>query len=273
MHAPSLTAEQVSGLLVLNGQLTQLLVQLDAQAVADRAKKARMSAGPPAAGTSTAMKAGSMPWPADFELSMANAKLRNVPVSQLKDEGITLFAQSCRSSAHAAMGVMVPGGPVSAKRLAQWKAWVQSKAAPATTGDTYVPFAMLTTSAQQRMLKGFWERNHAESRRVEGKKGKVEAPATGSMSRTAAAAASNPFADGAAAAAAGEDIPFAGGAAAGRLRYTADFMRTLRAANAQHPPDMKAGEWDSDPPGQQDEMPDAPAGDGLGGGGRVMDRR
>jgi hypothetical protein len=85
------------------------------------------------------------------------------------------------------------------------------------------------------------------------------------MRSTAAAAASNPLADGAAAAAAGEDmdIPFADRAAAGPLRYMADFMQTLRAANARRPPDMNAGEWDSNPPdeempGQDDDMHESP---------------
>ena len=143
--------------------------QLDAQAVADRAKQGEMNAEPAAAGTSTATKAGnSLPkppsWPADFELSMANAKLRNVPVSELNGEGITMFATSCRSS--AAWGFAIPGlhaCPRADRRLGQWKTWVQSKAGPATTGDTYVPFAMLSTSAQQRMLKGFWEVKQREA--------------------------------------------------------------------------------------------------------------
>ena len=63
------------------------------------------------AGTSTAMKAGSSyskPWPADFELSMANEKLHNVPVTQLNNEGITMFAQSCRSTAQR--GGLILGG-------------------------------------------------------------------------------------------------------------------------------------------------------------------
>jgi hypothetical protein len=143
--------------------------QLDAQAVADRAKQGEMNAEPAAAGTSTATKAGnSLPkppsWPADFELSMANAKLRNVPVSELNGEGITMFATSCRSS--AARGFAIPGlhaCPRADRRLGQWKTWVQSKAGPATTGDTYVSFAMLSTSAQQRMLKGFWEVKQREA--------------------------------------------------------------------------------------------------------------
>jgi hypothetical protein len=257
MHAPSLTAAQLSGLRGLNGQLTQLLGQLDAQAVAKSAKQGRMRAGAAAAGTSTAAKAAtpvSRPWPAEFEISMANAKLRNVPISQLNSNGITMFAESYRSNAHAALGVEIPDGPGTGGRLAQWKKWVQSKAGPATTGDTYVPFAMLSTSAQHRMLKGFWERKRAESGGV---KGKGEAPTAGSMRGTAAAAASNPFADGAAAAAAGEDNLFADGAEAGLLRYTADFMKTLRAANAQRPAELKAGLWDNNQP--DGEMPDASA--------------
>jgi hypothetical protein len=198
----SLTAEQASGLRVLNGQLTQLLGQLDAQGVADSAKQGMMSAGQQAkphtvpqhvqrstmapwvvllaalerqmgrgsapsvatAGTSTAMQAGSSyskPWPADFELSMANATLHNVPVSQLNNEGTTMFAQSCRSTAQR--GGLILGAPKASDRHDVWKAWVQSRAGPATTGDTHVPFAMLSTSAQQRMLKESWEVKQREA--------------------------------------------------------------------------------------------------------------
>jgi hypothetical protein len=93
---------------------------------------------------------------------LANEKLRNVPVCQLNSEGITMLAELYRSS--AAQGVVMLGCPTSRKpRLAQWKTWVQSEAAPATTGDTYVTFTMLTPSAQQRMLKSFWERKQRKA--------------------------------------------------------------------------------------------------------------
>ena len=73
-----------------------------------------------------------------------------------------MLAELYRSS--AAQGVVMLGCPASRKpRLAQLKTWVQSEAGPATTGDTYVTFTMLTPSAQQRMLKSVWERKQRKA--------------------------------------------------------------------------------------------------------------
>lgn len=90
-----------------------------------------------------------------------------------------------------------------------------------------------------------------DSWEVKAEKGKVEAPAAGS---SGAAAAGTPFAG-------------ATMAADGRVRYTADFMKTLRGANAQHPGDLKPGEWEGNPP---TEMPNAAG--GFGGPGGQFDR-
>lgn len=79
-----------------------------------------------------------------------------------------------------------------------------------------------------------------ESWEVKAEKGKVDAPPAGAAAAAAAAAAGGgaaPFAnkDGSPAAAAAAQPALADD---GRRRYTADFMKTLREANREHPGDM-----------------------------------
>lgn len=123
----------------------------------------------------------------------------------------------------------------------------------------------MTTHTQPQRTKS----DADESWEVKAEKGKVDAPPAGAAAAAAAAGGATPFAnkDGSPAAPAAAAAPAL--ADDGRRRYTADFMKTLREANREHPGDMLQGEFEGKPPM---EMPGAGS-YGPGGFDRGISRR